>query len=259
MPNQVKIFVRYLIAVIIIGLALTITINWETIKSYGNSITSKSDSRLSNDICRLVNKELYFFYTDQMYPELENLYTASQKHQIGFKNSEQFLNVVNDASKVKEFRLKLLSKRIISKSVTDEIFHRKLNEWRNKTGKKLSETNSYKYLDQVLLDFNSESAIELAKHSLLYCNYTSDCDSLNNDDYIKTSLVSKKGIIVSRGWHAKEVGDKTYLVTYFFEEDNELYAYALEVNLPIDGVRNVFNNETLENKYWNINEKYDSN
>ena len=100
------------------------------------------------------------------------------------------------------------------------------------------------------------TAVEFAKNQNTYCKASSKCKDLNNDKYIKTDLSEKGGIITSIGWNSKIVGDGIYLVTYTYKENGKSFIYALEVNLPIESVRNIFNNDFLIKKYWEVNNKY---
>lgn len=246
---------RVLLALIGSGIFfILVLVNWNSVKSFCFDVSTKFDSIIGTDEYRLVNKELFYHYTDQMNPNLESIYTELRNATVYYENSAQFLKMLDDSLSMRRARHYLLRSGFVSKAVTEEVFFTKIKEWLRFTGKKLSNKNQYYQQDHSLQDYHEDEAIALAKNSFLFCENYRKCDSLNNDTYIKTSLANKKGIITSKGWKAKKVGIQVYLVTYFYEEDEELFAYALEVNLPIEGVRNVFANKTLEDKYWNVNQ-----
>lgn len=99
---------------------------------------------------------------------------------------------------------------------------------------------------------NWYKGINLAMGAYTYCDTRSDCDSLLNDDYIKKALSKRTGILKTRGWDAKKIDDDTYLLSYLFAENDEIYAYVLEVYVSINSIRNIFTNAPLEEKYWNL-------
>lgn len=93
-------------------------------------------------------------------------------------------------------------------------------------------------------------AIQLASTSSTYSK------EISNEDYIKSSLKKRDGIVQVKGFKARLAGEGIFIVSYEFDDNDTDYLYLLEVNLPLENVRNVFQHELLLEKYWDINKKY---
>lgn len=94
-------------------------------------------------------------------------------------------------------------------------------------------------------------AIEMAKNASTYCMNDNNCSGItDNKTYINLRLRELNGIVRSKGWNAEEVFDNIYLVTYSYNNNGKSKSYALEVNIPIQSVRNIFTDDILKEKYW---------